>query len=110
MVLLLGFKTVRAGEQALVWNHHGEARLVVGPSRLTLWRSRVETLQHYYADEGEYLEVNRKAGPRLCLPGPVQMFRNPLEHESIRVRDAVMVSANQALVVYRSAPSRQVYM
>lgn len=100
-MVLFGFKTVRAGEQALIWNHLGEARLLVGPARVTLWRSRLERLAHHYADENEYLEVNQKAGPRLCLPGPVQMFRNPVQHESIYVKDSIMVSANQALVVYR---------
>ena len=29
------FKTVREGEQAVIFNHLGEARLVVGPQRVS---------------------------------------------------------------------------
>jgi len=97
---LLGFKTVDAGEQALVRNHLGVAKVVAGPARVTLWRSKVETLRLFYAGEGQYLEVNQRNGPRLCLTGPTQLYLNPIEHESIHVKDAILVSANEALVVY----------
>ena len=56
---------------------------------------------HRYADENQYLEINRRTGPRICLPGPAQIFENPVEHESVKVKKAVLVSANQALVVYK---------
>ena len=97
---LFGFKTIDAGEQALIRNHLGVAKVVSGPARVTLWRSKVETLQLYYAGEGQYLEVNQRNGPRLCLAGPTQLYLNPIEHESIHVKDAILVSANEALVVY----------
>ena len=60
---------------------------------------------HRYADENQYLEINRRTGPRICLPGPAQIFENPVEHESVKVKKAVLVSANQALVVYRPSCS-----
>lgn len=97
---LFGLKTVHQGEQVLVRNHRGEARVVEGPSRLTLWRSRVERMESRFASEGEYLQVNQRAGPRLCIPGPAQLFLNPLEHESIYVKEGLLISANEALVVY----------
>jgi len=100
---LFGFKTIDAGEQALIRNHLGVAKVVAGPARVTLWRSKVETLPLYYAGEGQYLEVNQRNGPRLCLAGPTQLYKNPIEHESIHVKDAVLVSANEALVVYSAA-------
>ena len=56
-MVLFGFKTVDEGEQILVRNHLGNARLVTGPSRVTLWRSKVEYLEHYFANENQYLEV-----------------------------------------------------
>ena len=51
------------------------------------------------AGEGQYLEVNQRNGPRLCLSGPTQLYLNPIEHESIHIKDAILVSANEALVV-----------
>jgi len=101
-MVLFGFKTIDAGEQVLVRNHLGVAKAVSGPARVTLWRSKVEPLTLYFAGEGQYLEVNQRNGPRLCLSGPTQMFLNPIEHESIFVREAILVSANEALVVYSS--------
>jgi len=49
------------------------------------------------------LEVNQRNGPRLCLTGPTQLYLNPIDHESIHVKDAILVSANEALVVYSAA-------
>ena len=57
-MVLFGYKTIQAGEQALVRNHQGDAKLVTGPARLTLFRSRVEKLSPYFAADGQYLEVN----------------------------------------------------
>jgi len=100
--MLFGFKTIEAGEQALIRNHLGKAKLVIGPARVTLWRSSAEKLLSYFADETQYLEVNFRNGPRECHIGPVQMFMNPVEVESINIKDVVLVSANEALVVYRN--------
>jgi len=97
---LVKLKTIEEGSAALVRNHLGEARLVNGPARLTLWRSKVEMLQVHYAGEGQYLEVNQRAGPRLCLPGPKQLHMDPTKHASIHVKDAILVNANEALVIY----------
>ena len=102
---LIKLKTIDEGEAALVRSHLGEARAVHGPARLTLWRSTVEMLQLHFAGEGQYLEVNQRAGPRLCLPGPVQLHLDPTKHVSIHVRDAVLLGANEALVVYSAEES-----
>ena len=56
--MLFGFKTIEAGEQALIRNHLGKAELVIGPARVTLWRSSAEKLLSYFADETQYLEVS----------------------------------------------------
>jgi len=101
-MVLFGYKTIDDGEQALIRNHEGSAKLVKGPARVTLWRSTVQKLTPYFAADGQYLEVNHKNGPRECVMGPAQMFLNPVEIASIIVREAVLVSANEALVVYRS--------
>jgi len=99
-MVLFGYKTIDAGEEALVRNHLGTAKLVQGPARITLWRSSVEKLMSYFAAEGQYLEVNYKLGPRQCIPGPHLAFLNPLHIDSINVMNAILVSANEALVVY----------
>merc|ERR1711936_29544 len=100
---IFGFKTIHAGEQVLVRNHLGEAKAVTGPARITLWRSKAEKLTLYYAGEGQYSEVNQRNGPRLCLTGPIQLYFNPIDHESIHIKDAILVNANEALVVYSAA-------
>ena len=85
-MVLFGYKTIDAGEEALVRNYLGVAKLVRGPARITLWRSTVEKLRPYFAAEGQYLEVNYKHGPRQCIPGPHLAFRNPVEVDSIQVK------------------------
>merc|ERR1711923_134714 len=107
MGVLFGYKTIDDGEQALIRNHEGSAKLVKGPARVTLWRSTVQKLTPYFAADGQYLEVNHKNGPRECVMGPAQMFLNPVEIASIIVREAVLVSANEALVVYSNSRSNK---
>ena len=104
-MVLFGYKTIQAGEQALIRNHQGDAKLVTGPARLTLFRSRVEKLSPYFAADGQFLEVNYRHAARDCVPGPVQMFLNPVEMKSIEIKDATLVSANEALVIYQSHAS-----
>ena len=67
----------------------------------------MEKLTPFFAADGQYLEVNHRHGPRECVLGPAQLFWNPVEVESIAVRDAVLVSANEALVIYRSPDRNQ---
>lgn len=99
---LISFKTIDDGEEVIVYNHRGVAKVVGGPARLTLWRSRLVTLRLFYAKENEYLEVNQRAGPKLCIPGPAQMFLNPVVVESILVKEAIFLNANEVLLVYSS--------
>ena len=67
----------------------------------------MEKLTPFFAADGQYLEVNHRYRPRECVLGPAQLFWNPVEVESIAVRDAVLVSANEALVIYRSPDRNQ---
>ena len=90
---LFKLKTIEEGSAALVRNHLGEARLVTGPARLTLWRSKVEMLQLHYAGEGQYLEVNQRTGPRLCLPGPIQLHLDPTSSKKIISLTVMVVSS-----------------
>ena len=67
----------------------------------------MQKLMSYFADEGQYLEVNYKHGPRQCIPGPHLAFHNPVHVDSIKVMDAILVSANEALVVYSCAETEK---
>ena len=58
-------------------------------------------LARYYAGEGQYLEVNHHQQPKLCLPGPVSIFFNPIIHKSIITNESIFVNSNEALVVYQ---------
>ena len=72
-MVLFGFKTLRAGDRALLRNHRGEAVARDGPARLTLWRTEMEILRQFRAGQGEYLEVQGVVGKRTVLPGPCSM-------------------------------------
>lgn len=98
-------KTVKDGEQALVSELSGKTKLIVGPARVSTWRKKFQILDSYFAAEGQFLEVNYKSKPRENIPGPVQIFFNPIEHDSIRLKDAVLVTANEVLIVYGRDPS-----
>ena len=55
----------------------------------------------YYAEEGQYLEVNHHQQPKMCLAGPVSIFFNPIIHKSIITNESIFVNSNEALVVYQ---------
>ncbi|XP_006812186.2 uncharacterized protein LOC102804353 [Saccoglossus kowalevskii] len=100
------FQTILEGQQALILNHLGEGRVVVGPKRVYLFRERVQLLHHFKATHYEYLYIKWKDGSLENKPGPCEIFHNPLEQEIIRVKDATKLNANQVLVVYKTKASK----
>ena len=72
-MVLFGFKTINDGQRAIVWNYQGVSKVVDGPARLTLWRSRVTRLEKFVAGQGEYIQYQTKDGERIVLPGPCHM-------------------------------------
>lgn len=95
------FKTVREGQQAVVYNHFGEGRLIEGPKRIFLYRERLTFLKLYTADMYEYLIIKDIDGNLTHKRGPCQMFCNPLQLESIKVASAKKIDANHMIVVYK---------
>ncbi|XP_065827479.1 uncharacterized protein [Oscarella lobularis] len=98
----MGYKTIRAGQKALIFNELGEGRVVKGPRRI--WLQRTETFQLlkvHIASQAQYLEVRDKEGRVTNHSGPCQMYLNPLEHDSIVTRDAMRLTADEMLVVYK---------
>lgn len=98
---MMSFRTIRRGERVAVWNQTGEVRYVDGPRWLLLFGSRIETLRRYSAESHQYLVVRRADGRTEHLRGPVDIWFDPVEHESIEVVDSVPVNAHEALVVYQ---------
>ena len=77
----MGYKTIRAGQKALIFNELGEGRVVKGPRRVRqeitlfrayassrrpkIWLQRTETFQLlkvHIASQAQYLEVRDKEG------------------------------------------------
>lgn len=99
--MTVGWETLDVGEQALVYNHEGSARIEDGPKRLFLWREKFQKLTRYAADQKQYLVVCYKDGRMEHKKGPCVMFKNPIAHNSITILNMRSLDANEALVVYR---------
>lgn len=97
----MGYHTIKEGDQALVFNSGGQGTLVIGPRRVYIFRGDIEYLRRYVADQNQYLQVKYRDGRKENEPGPIEMFHNRLEVESIEVKDAVKLDANHMLVVYK---------
>lgn len=95
------FKTILEGEQAVIFNHLGEGKLVVGPARVFLFRERLQKLKKYTASQYEYLKLRDKDGVVTHKRGPCEMFFNPMLHENIQTLDALKLDANHMVVVYK---------
>ncbi|XP_076438429.1 uncharacterized protein LOC143277472 [Babylonia areolata] len=98
------FKTVREGQQAVILNHMGEGRLVVGPQRVFLFRERFQLLDHYSASSTQYLVVQEKDGTVYHQHGPCELFHNPLLYDQIRTEDAIKLDANHVIIIYKRRP------
>nr|XP_022338585.1 uncharacterized protein LOC111134076 isoform X2 [Crassostrea virginica] len=103
--MTVGWITLDVGEQALVFNHEGFARIENGPQRMFLWRERYEVLKRSAANQNSYLVVQFTDGRVEHKKGPCVMFTNPLEHFSITIKEMISLDANEALVVYREDES-----
>ena len=98
---MIQLQTIRRGERVAIWNPGGEIRFVDGPTRLLLFRDRVERLRRFSAESHEYLAVRFLDGRVEHLRGPVDLWLNPVEHQSITVEEAIPIDAHEALIVYQ---------
>eukprot|EP01137_Pigoraptor_chileana_P029254 Opistho-2@14240 len=100
--MTFGFVTIREGDKGIIVDRrNGKVELVEGPSRRFLFRADYTPLRRFFADQKEYLEVRHRNGIREHLAGPVSLYQNPIDHESIFVRNVITLDANEALVVYK---------
>ena len=79
------YKTVREGQQALIVNHLGEGRVVIGPCRVFLYRERFQLLNTASATQLQYLVIRHQDGEVEHRPGPCRLYVNPLEHKKVTV-------------------------
>ncbi|ESP00219.1 hypothetical protein LOTGIDRAFT_238660 [Lottia gigantea] len=95
------FKTVREGEQALVYNHLGQSELIVGPQRVFLYRKRFEQLVKFTAEPNEYLVLKTLDGTIKHKKGPCEVFSNPQVYERVYKQKATKVDSNHIVIVYK---------
>jgi len=94
-------RTIRAGELAALWDKTGAVSLVPGPRRVNLWAGqRLDLLKRHAAGPGQYLVIRFKDGRTEHVHGPASVWFHPVDHESIRVEQALSLDANEAIVVY----------
>ena len=61
-------RMVESGERAVVRSHTGHVRVVDGPARLTLWRSKFRLLERHIANPKQYLHVVTVGGETFIRP------------------------------------------
>jgi hypothetical protein len=94
--------TVSEGQRIALWDKQGRREIIDGPRRIRLWGGRrVEPLQPFVAGPTQYLVVQYHDGSVEHQRGPCVVWKDPVTHASIEVSDAIMLDANEALVVYR---------
>lgn len=98
---MFGINVVKQGEQVNIWKPDGARRIQRGPKVLYAPFCKVEKLQPYVAMPEEYLVIRERNGRTEHRRGPVMEWLDPVMHESIEIRKALAVSANEAFVVYR---------
>eukprot|EP00966_Prymnesium_polylepis_P211806 4905597-Prymnesium_polylepis.1 len=86
-----------------VWSMSGEVKLVDGPKRITLFRQKKQQLHCHTAGPESYLLIKKTDGSTEHVPGPCSRFPHPTEEVSIEVKPAVVISANEALVVSKQS-------
>lgn len=98
---MFGYETIPQGERIAVWNNQGQVHFLDGPQRVFLYGVRVQRLQRYAAGNDEYLAITYKNGRGENVPGPADVWFNPVQHESIKVYKAITIDANEAVVVFQ---------
>ncbi|XP_071164795.1 uncharacterized protein LOC143067695 [Mytilus galloprovincialis] len=99
--MTVGWETLDVGEQALVYNHEGEARIEEGPKRLFLWREKFQILKRNAVNQNSYAIVRYNDGQVEHLKGPCVIYENPLHHKFVKAYPMESLDANEALVVYK---------
>ncbi|MEM1099698.1 MAG: hypothetical protein AAF593_03105 [Planctomycetota bacterium] len=97
---MIGIQTIKQGQRVAVWNRDGTVKLVDGPRRLRTWGRDIQPLRRVIADEQHYLAVRYRDGHTEHLPGPTELFFDPVAHETIDVEAVTALDAGIALLRY----------
>lgn len=97
---MISLKTIRRGERVAVWNPQGDVRFIDGPKRLLLFRSKVEPVRRFRAEPHQFLVIRFLDGRTEHLRGPVEVWWDPTQHESIDAKQLEAIDANEAVLVY----------
>ena len=99
-------KTIQDGEAVIRWNPNGTRDIIAGPTTIFAPFARIEPLQRRNAAEGQYLVITYRDGHTEHLPGPCNLWFDPLLHLTIDLREATHLDAHQAIVIYNEAQGK----
>jgi hypothetical protein len=91
---------VDEGQRVLMRRPNGTMDVVVGPKRVWRGRNQFRAMIHHVAHPGDYLIVRFRDGRQEHLPGPAEVWFDPRSHESVEAREALQITAKEAVVVY----------
>eukprot|EP00218_Dolichomastix_sp_CCMP3274_P007249 CAMPEP_0170143016 /NCGR_PEP_ID=MMETSP0033_2-20121228/9378_1 /TAXON_ID=195969 /ORGANISM="Dolichomastix tenuilepis, Strain CCMP3274" /LENGTH=451 /DNA_ID=CAMNT_0010379435 /DNA_START=58 /DNA_END=1413 /DNA_ORIENTATION=+ len=97
-----GQRSVKDGEALAVWRSSGEYEVVVGPRFVRLVWAKICFLDRFVANQLQYLIVHGRDGTKRHVRGPCHLFRDPIVHERIELRECEQLTANDLLIVYAS--------
>lgn len=92
------------GMRYAIWNRFtGACEQVDGPRRLWSMGSRVEALRLHIANPEEYLTISMRDGSIEHRRGPTSVWEDPIRHTNVKIRKALEVGSNEAIVLYRES-------
>jgi len=94
------YQTVEEGQRMLMKRRDGTMEVLIGPRRVWRWWRSFEPLPHYVAHPGQYLDVRFRDGQQEHVVGPAELWFDSRVHQEIDVREALQLSAQEAVVVY----------
>ena len=96
----LFFYTVEEGQKVLCVHRNGRIEVLEGPVRVPRWSRTFRPMAHYVAHPGEFLVVRFRDGGQRHLAGPADCWLDPRIHLAVEREEAVLLSGNEAVVVY----------
>lgn len=97
---------VLPGERILKLHNNGLVSFQDGPSFvMSLYLHRIARMRCFTAKPNEYTQVTFHDGTVQILPGPTNVFENPVEIKNIVVKPALELRTSEAIVVYRNHAS-----
>jgi len=85
----------------------GTCHEVEGPRRIWIYMSHVRFLDRHCASQNQYIRIQHKDGRIEHVKGPVELFCNPVKHESMKVKDAVELGVTDVVMIHSDRPSQK---